>query len=154
MMTRPLMQEFFLFPVLATVLGPGEIAYWALTGEAFEQVGFLMPIIVPRTEYTLMDRTVQKYMEKYGLDIEDVIHRFEEKKAEWLKEQDELHLEERFAELRPSSKGCTSRCWRRLQESIRRLRSWGRPISHGLSGKWNTLRRVLPMCIKAGSTRL
>ena len=37
-LTRPLMQEY-LFPTLAFVGGPGEIAYWALLGQAFSQTG-------------------------------------------------------------------------------------------------------------------
>ncbi|SDM90247.1 bacillithiol biosynthesis cysteine-adding enzyme BshC [Paenibacillus sp. yr247] len=94
-MSRPLMQEF-LFPVLATVLGPGEIAYWALTKHAFEQFGMKMPILAPRLEFTLIEGTVQKQMNKYGFSFEDVLERFERKKQEWLDAQDTLHLNERF----------------------------------------------------------
>jgi bacillithiol synthase len=94
-MTRPLMQEF-LFPVLATVLGPGEIAYWALTKHAFELFGMKMPIIAPRLEFTLIEGTVQKYMNKYGLNLEDVLENFDQKKQEWLDTQDTLKLAERF----------------------------------------------------------
>ncbi len=71
-MSRPLMQEF-LFPVLATVLGPGEIAYWSLTKHAFEQFGMKMPIIAPRMEFTLIEGTVQKQMNKYDFTFEDVL---------------------------------------------------------------------------------
>ena len=67
-MSRPLMQEF-LFPVLATVLGPGEIAYWSLTKHAFEQFSMKMPIIAPRMEFTLIEGTVQKQMDKYELYV-------------------------------------------------------------------------------------
>ncbi|MEW9698108.1 bacillithiol biosynthesis cysteine-adding enzyme BshC [Paenibacillus sp. SI8] len=94
-MTRPLMQEF-VFPVLATVLGPGEIAYWALTKQAFELFGMKMPIIAPRLEFTLIEGTVHKHMSKYGLTVDDVLARFEEKKQEWLHSQDTLQLAERF----------------------------------------------------------
>ncbi|KQX64735.1 bacillithiol biosynthesis cysteine-adding enzyme BshC [Paenibacillus sp. Root444D2] len=94
-MSRPLMQEF-LFPVLATVLGPGEIAYWSLTKHAFEQFGMKMPIIAPRMEFTLIEGTVQKQMNKYGFTFEDVLERFEHKKQEWLDAQDTLQLNERF----------------------------------------------------------
>ncbi|WP_240343755.1 bacillithiol biosynthesis cysteine-adding enzyme BshC [Paenibacillus sp. SYP-B3998] len=94
-MTRPLMQEF-LFPVLATVLGPGEIAYWALTRQAFELFDMKMPIVAPRLEFTLIEGTVQKNMNKYDFSFEDVLERFEEKKQEWLDAQDTLKLAERF----------------------------------------------------------
>lgn len=95
-LTRPLMQEY-LFPVLSTVLGPGEVAYWALTREAFAEMGMRMPIVVPRMEFTLLEGTVQKQMDKFGLSFLDIIHNYEEKKAAWLKEQDNLGLEELFA---------------------------------------------------------
>jgi bacillithiol biosynthesis cysteine-adding enzyme BshC len=98
-MTRPLMQEF-LFPVLGTVLGPGEIAYWGLTRESFHAVGMRMPVIIPRLEFTLLEGTVVKHMGKYGLTIDDVLHRFEEKKQQWLQSQDTLRLNERFEQVR------------------------------------------------------
>lgn len=98
-MTRPLMQEY-LFPVLATVLGPGEIAYWALLREAFHALDMRLPVVVPRMGFTLLEGTVQKQMEKYGLTFGDVTERFAERKAEWLKEQDRLGLEELFARVK------------------------------------------------------
>ncbi|WP_141505818.1 bacillithiol biosynthesis cysteine-adding enzyme BshC [Paenibacillus luteus] len=98
-LTRPLMQDY-LFPVLATVLGPGEIAYWALTGEAFRTLDMEMPIIVPRMSYTLIEGTVAKHMSKYELSFADVMERFEERKASWLKEQDGLSIEQQFGEAR------------------------------------------------------
>ncbi|MFC5450195.1 bacillithiol biosynthesis cysteine-adding enzyme BshC [Paenibacillus aestuarii] len=96
-MTRPLMQDF-LFPVLAAVLGPGEIAYWALTKQAFELYGMRMPIIAPRLEFTLLEGTVLKYMNKYNITLADVIEqRYEQKKQHFLDAQDTLQLNERFA---------------------------------------------------------
>jgi bacillithiol biosynthesis cysteine-adding enzyme BshC len=100
-MTRPLMQEF-LFPVLATVLGPGEIAYWSLTQEAFHLFGMKMPIIAPRLEFTLVEGTIQKHMSKYDLTAEDVRFRFEEKQRQWLEAQDTMRLAERFDAVKSS----------------------------------------------------
>lgn len=98
-LTRPLMQDY-LFPVLATVLGPGEIAYWALTGEAFRTLGMEMPIIVPRMSFTLVEGTVAKHMAKYELSFADVMERFDERKEQWLKQQDRLALEEQFGSVK------------------------------------------------------
>jgi bacillithiol biosynthesis cysteine-adding enzyme BshC len=98
-MTRPLMQDY-LFPVLGTVLGPGEVGYWAITREMFHKLGNKMPIIIPRMEFTLLEGTVQKNMVKYGLSLEDVLNRLEDKQEEWLRSQDTLKLEERFEEVR------------------------------------------------------
>ncbi|OAS13649.1 bacillithiol biosynthesis cysteine-adding enzyme BshC [Paenibacillus oryzisoli] len=100
-MSRPLMQEY-LFPVLATVLGPGEIAYWALTKQAFEHFHMRMPIVVPRLEFTLIEGTVKKQMNKYELTLTDVLERFDERKQAWLDAQDTLQLNERFQAVKES----------------------------------------------------
>jgi len=98
-LTRPLMQEY-LFPVLAAVLGPSEIAYWGQLGEAFRLFGMKMPILVPRHEYTLVDPPVRKSLEEFGLTVQDAVERLEERRSAWLRSQDDLHLEERFAQVR------------------------------------------------------
>ncbi|WP_235549966.1 bacillithiol biosynthesis cysteine-adding enzyme BshC [Paenibacillus sp. Soil766] len=100
-MSRPLMQEY-LFPVLATVLGPGEIAYWALTKQAFEHFHLRMPIVVPRLEFTLIEGTIKKQMDKYELTLTDVLEHFDEKKQAWLDAQDTLQLNERFEAVKES----------------------------------------------------
>ncbi len=97
--TRPLMQEF-LFPVLHSVLGSGEIAYWGLIKEAFHQLGMRMPIIVPRQEYTLLEGTIQKHMSKFELSFADVILHFDEKKNAWLETQDQLNINQKFVQVK------------------------------------------------------
>lgn len=98
-LTRPLMQDYVL-PVLGTVLGHGEIAYWALTAEAFRTFGMQMPIIVPRMSFTMVEGTIAKHMLKYDLTFEDVVFRFEARKQAWLKERDELSIDERFEDIK------------------------------------------------------
>ncbi len=70
--TRPLMQDF-VFPVLAFVGGPGEIAYWAALKGAFELMGMEMPIVMPRLSVSLIDRRTASLMEKRELSFEDVV---------------------------------------------------------------------------------
>ncbi|RKN86904.1 bacillithiol biosynthesis cysteine-adding enzyme BshC [Paenibacillus ginsengarvi] len=96
-MTRPLMQDY-LFPVLSVVLGPSEIAYWGLLREAFGLFGLKMPILVPRYEFTLLEGTIQKQMNKFGLQFEDVVLRLDEKQEQWLAAQGSIQVEELFAE--------------------------------------------------------
>lgn len=98
-LTRPLMQESLL-PVLSSVLGQGEISYWAITKEAFEVMGLRMPILLPRMSFTLVEGTLQKHMDKFGITFQDVQHRFVESRREWLSAQDKLHIEPRFEEAR------------------------------------------------------
>jgi len=98
-LTRPLMQDYLL-PVLGAVLGQGEIAYWALTAEAFRCMGMRMPIIVPRMSFTWIEGTIAKHMDGFDLTFEDVIMRFEERRRSWLQERDEWSIGERFAAMR------------------------------------------------------
>lgn len=69
--TRPIMQDL-VFPVLAFVGGPGEIAYWALLKDAFHLFGIQMPIIVPRVSMTLVSKRAKQAMESVSLTLEDV----------------------------------------------------------------------------------
>jgi len=94
-LTRPLMQDYVL-PVLAAVLGPGEIAYWASTGEAFKTFGMRMPIVVPRLSFTIVDAATDKYMREFELDMAGVRRELEARRERWLDEQDELALAGRF----------------------------------------------------------
>ncbi|MFC5602972.1 bacillithiol biosynthesis cysteine-adding enzyme BshC [Sporosarcina koreensis] len=70
--TRPIMQDL-VFPVVAFVGGPGEIAYWALLKEAFHLFGIRMPIIVPRVSMTLVSNRAKQAMESTSLTLEDVL---------------------------------------------------------------------------------
>jgi bacillithiol biosynthesis cysteine-adding enzyme BshC len=96
-LTRPLMQDYVL-PVLATVLGQGEIAYWAIPHHAFETIGGQMPLIIPRMSFTVVEGTLHKHMDKYQLSFEDVRQGLDRKRHEWLAAQDELGIELRFEE--------------------------------------------------------
>lgn len=99
-LTRPLMQDSVL-PVLATVLGPGEISYWGLTRRAFRKLGLRMPLLLPRESFTVVEPTVQKYMNKYALKWNDVKERegFRQKREAWLSAQDALQTDTRFDEV-------------------------------------------------------
>ncbi|WP_442599400.1 bacillithiol biosynthesis cysteine-adding enzyme BshC [Neobacillus sp. D3-1R] len=70
--TRPLMQEF-LFPTLAFIAGPGEIAYWAELKKVFGIFSMKMPPIVPRLNITFLERAVERDIEDLGLTIEEVL---------------------------------------------------------------------------------
>lgn len=99
-LTRPLMQDSVL-PVLATVLGPGEVSYWGLTRRAFRTLGLRMPLLLPRESFTVIEPTVQKYMSKYALKWNDVKEResFRQKREAWLSAQDALQTDTRFDEV-------------------------------------------------------
>lgn len=70
--TRPLMQEW-LFPTLAFVAGPGEIAYWAELKGAFELMNMKMPPIVPRLNITIVERNIASDLADLSVPIEMVL---------------------------------------------------------------------------------
>jgi bacillithiol synthase len=70
--TRPLMQEL-LFPTLAFIAGPGEIAYWAELKKVFEIFELKMPPIVPRLNLTFIERAVESDIADLNLTIEEVL---------------------------------------------------------------------------------
>ncbi|MBM7578404.1 bacillithiol biosynthesis cysteine-adding enzyme BshC [Jeotgalibacillus terrae] len=70
--TRPLMQEW-LIPTLAFIGGPGEIAYWAELKTGFEKAGFHMPPVVPRLNFTIVERHIEQYAAELGVEIEHAI---------------------------------------------------------------------------------
>ena len=94
--TRPITQEI-LFPTLAFIAGPGEIAYWAELKHAFELFAIKMPPIVPRLNITLLDRSVQTDLEELGLSIEEVLtNGTEQYKNDFLLKVKDHELEQLF----------------------------------------------------------
>jgi bacillithiol synthase len=120
--TRPLMQEF-LFPTLAFIAGPGEIAYWAELKQVFSLFNFKMPPVVPRLNMTIIERSIHTDMEEVGLTVSDVLTGGTEKaKEEWLRNQFNYPIEELFANAKAS-----------LEEIHRPLREIGMEIDRGLT---------------------
>lgn len=96
-LTRPLMQDY-LFPVLSTVLGPGEIAYWAQTSGGFEHLGMQMPIVTPRLSFTLLEPHAAKTMARYSLELEQVAAGLGGVKAELLDRQGAEDIRKSFGQ--------------------------------------------------------
>ncbi|KQL54728.1 bacillithiol biosynthesis cysteine-adding enzyme BshC [Heyndrickxia shackletonii] len=70
--TRPMMEEW-LFPTLAFIGGPGEIAYWAELKLAFEHMGFEMPPVIARLNLTILERSIDADMKELQLDTEKTV---------------------------------------------------------------------------------
>lgn len=70
---RPVLQDSIL-PTAAYIGGPAEVAYMAQAQVVYRRVLGRMPAILPRASFTLMEPTVVRAMNKYGLDFGDVLH--------------------------------------------------------------------------------
>ncbi|GAB4320601.1 MAG: bacillithiol biosynthesis cysteine-adding enzyme BshC [Candidatus Sumerlaeia bacterium] len=72
--TRPLIQDA-VFPTIAYVGGPGEIAYHAQLDDAYHKTGVFRPIIWPRPRVTLIEPRVRRALEKLGTTPEQYMTR-------------------------------------------------------------------------------
>ncbi|MDT0633233.1 bacillithiol biosynthesis protein BshC [Rubrivirga litoralis] len=68
---RPLVQDVLL-PTAAYVAGPGEAAYFAQLGPVYERFGVPMPVVEPRLSLTVVEPSVAKVLDRYGLDVADL----------------------------------------------------------------------------------
>ena len=95
--TRPLMQEY-VFPTLAFIGGPGELAYWSELQQVFHTAGFQMPPVVPRLTITYMERDIATDL--YDLDLQEIdpfLNNIDNLRDNWLSNQIEGN-NERFIE--------------------------------------------------------
>ncbi len=68
---RPVV-ESSVFPTLAYVGGPGELAYFGQLAGLFRHHGVDMPIVAPRASLLVVEGKVAKVMEKFGITVDDV----------------------------------------------------------------------------------
>lgn len=68
---RPVV-ESLLFPTLAYVGGPGELAYFAQLRGLFRRHGTEMPVVFPRGSLLVVETKVEKVLEKHRLAIDGV----------------------------------------------------------------------------------
>jgi bacillithiol biosynthesis cysteine-adding enzyme BshC len=66
---RPVTQDAAL-PTAVTVVGPGELRYFAQLKGVYELRQIAMPLIWPRVHVTVLEPPVARIMEKYGLTLE------------------------------------------------------------------------------------
>ena len=68
---RPVVQDSLL-PTLAYVAGPSEIAYLAQAAPLYEALGKKMPIIFPRSSFSVIEKKISKVLERYQLRFCDL----------------------------------------------------------------------------------
>ena len=68
---RPVVQDA-LFPTVAYVAGPSELAYLGQLGTIYEHFGVPMPLMYPRATATLVDSATARFLAKYDLPFQDL----------------------------------------------------------------------------------
>lgn len=66
---RPVVQDA-MFPTVATVAGPSELAYLGQLRDVYRHFGVPMPIIYPRVSGTLVDQATLRFLDRYKVDFE------------------------------------------------------------------------------------
>ncbi len=69
---RPVWQDY-LFPTVAYVGGPGELAYFAQSQVIYDRLLGRMPVAVSRASFTLLDARTAKLLARYGLALTDTL---------------------------------------------------------------------------------
>ncbi|HPG39204.1 MAG TPA: bacillithiol biosynthesis cysteine-adding enzyme BshC [bacterium] len=69
---RPLIQDT-LFPTVAYVGGPGEIAYWAQLRRVYTALNLTMPVVYPRAAFTLVEPKIQRHLQRFALTPQECI---------------------------------------------------------------------------------
>ena len=69
--SRPVL-ESYLLPVAATVLGPGEIAYWSQLPPLFEALGDPLPAVHPRASWTLVEPRIRRILTRAGVSAREL----------------------------------------------------------------------------------
>lgn len=72
---RPFVQDSLL-PTASYVGGPAEIAYYAQVQPLYRFFGSIEPIITPRASFTLLEKRIQRILDKYGLVWRDFLSDF------------------------------------------------------------------------------
>jgi bacillithiol biosynthesis cysteine-adding enzyme BshC len=68
---RPIMQDA-IFPTIAYVAGPGELAYFAQLHAVYQSFDVPMPLIVPRATLTLVEPRAAQLLERFHLSLPDL----------------------------------------------------------------------------------
>jgi len=96
---RPLYQDTLL-PTVAYVGGLSEIAYFAQMKEVYEAFNLPMPIIYPRKGFTFIEKKIDKALNTFGLEVQDIWRNAEAKINEIAKKHIPQSLDKAFQNTR------------------------------------------------------
>lgn len=69
---RPVMQDFLL-PTASYIGGPSEVAYMAQAQVLYQRLLGRMPVIFPRNSFTLLDVRASKLLDRYDLNLLEIL---------------------------------------------------------------------------------
>ncbi|HZK23885.1 MAG TPA: bacillithiol biosynthesis cysteine-adding enzyme BshC [Oscillospiraceae bacterium] len=96
---RPLVQDT-IFPTLATVLGPGETAYFAQALALYPLFGLQQPCLVPRPSVTVLEARLNRYLTRYQVPETALLTDLDSYLQQVLQESSVVDLTAVFAQLK------------------------------------------------------
>ncbi len=110
---RPVIQDA-LFPTLAYVAGPGELAYFAQLRSVYAHFDVPMPVVVPRATLSLLEPRMAQLLERFRLSLSDLSAEPEQLTSRVLRSQLPPDLETTLAAARTQ----IDEIFRRVGESV------------------------------------
>lgn len=101
---RPVMQDYLL-PTVAYVGGPAEVAYMAQAQVIYRELLGRMPVIVPRNGFTLLNARATKLLDRYGLQVQDLLGHSDEVRRRIAKRLVPSQIEDSFLTVRETISG-------------------------------------------------
>lgn len=86
--TRPLLQDE-IFPTLAYIAGPGEVAYYGQYRELYHALGRTMPLIWHRPSLTLVTPPVGRLLERHSLEFDGLRAGLDRRRADLMQSADD-----------------------------------------------------------------
>ncbi|MCI2425302.1 bacillithiol biosynthesis cysteine-adding enzyme BshC [Candidatus Acetothermia bacterium] len=121
---RPLLVDY-LFPIVAHVLGPGEITYHAMLKPLYQFFELSQPLIFPRKSYTVLAQEESALLSEYRIDAATII-------------TGQLNVGDAFNRLVPSAERILFiRCRQEIEAALTPLLSYVEKIDPNLSRTWS-----------------
>jgi bacillithiol synthase len=136
---RPVVQDYLL-PTATYIAGPAEISYLAQSEVVYRHLLGRMPVMLPRSGFTLVDAKANKLLRRYGLRVEDVWagsqglrHKMEQESVpgalskSFDRDQKQIanmltRLGKQIGKLDPTLRGTVERARKRIEYQIEKLR--------------------------------
>ncbi len=142
---RPVV-ESHVFPTLAYVAGPGELAYFAELEPLFRALDVGMPVVVPRLGATAVESKIRKVLDKFDLEVEALDRPFHELAGEIARDEVPADVQKALGELR----GAVARGTQGLTEAARDVDPTLKgPIQHVRSVTFDALGEVEKKIVQA-----
>ena len=120
---RPLFADA-IFPIVASVLGPGEIAYQAMLRPLYDLFDLPQPLLFPRKSYTVVSAGQAGRIARYGTNVRAIL-------------TGQLEVDGTFRDLVPASeRALFDRARRELAEALAPLQPYLEDIDPGLGKTW------------------